>query len=818
MELLHPPRPLDVPAELTRPTRRFKTHAWLAVLALVLFIATYFALTYWFGWTAYRLGRDGFVTGSFWGVAKAVPAAFVFAFLFRGLFAVKHTPNPLAVEIRPEDEPNLFAFLHRIADEAGAPRPHRVFLSPDVNAGVFYDLSLLNLFFPSKKNLVVGLGLVNVLDLHEMRAVMAHEFGHFAQKSMAVGRWVYIAEQIAGSIVAARTGFDKVLDFIANIDLRVAWIGWIMKVFVWSIRAVLDTVFLVVVLARQALSREMELQADLVAVSLTGSDALVHALHKLHAADEAYGNAAGLAQSQLARGKQIVDLYAAQTRMLETIREITSDATYGVAPPLPERDRERHRVFPDGFAQPPKMWSTHPPSREREENAKRVYIPCKHDPRPAWVLFGDPARRRGEMTAHLLGLMAGQNPLPEERLDPAQVDDVIEESYGKTYLDRRYRGLYLGRGVTRNAEDVRQLYRDDVEHARLASPPSIEALYPEEVAHELERWRSLEEEHVLLNALHDGFLEAPGGVVRYRGKEVRRRDLKKVIDEVDAERKAALARVVARDREVRTAHRLAARAIGGGWEDYLTSLAAIVHYAEHTEGDIRDADGHFQNVFQIVIADGRVSNAERKRLVAAAHEAYEAVARPFWQKGDVHLPEPILKRLGIESWSARLGDFGLGTPTEENIPDWLQAADSWLLSVPNDFADLRAVALEVLVDTEEHVARCARGECEAGEAPAPAWLPQPYRTLVPGNERERQKKLDLWDRFQLADGFFPAVARLGVALAVLGVGFFLGGAAMVRSVVVYNGLGVYVDVDVDGERTSLRPSGSVELPLASDEV
>jgi len=72
-----------------------------------------------------------------------------------------------------------------------------------VNASVSYDLSLINFIIPSKKNLEIGLGLVNVLTVCELTAVLAHEFGHFTQRSMAVGRWLYIAQQIAGQIVRA---------------------------------------------------------------------------------------------------------------------------------------------------------------------------------------------------------------------------------------------------------------------------------------------------------------------------------------------------------------------------------------------------------------------------------------------------------------------------------------------------------------------------------------------------------------------------------------------------------------------------------------
>src|SRR5207244_1928026 len=126
-------------------------------------------------------------------------------------------------------------FLHRLADELGAPRPYRVYLSPGVNACVFYDLSLLNLIIPSRKNLDIGLGLVNVLNIGELKAVLAYEFGHFAQRTMAVGRWVYISHQIATHIVAKRDAFDRFLAYLSRLDIRIAWIGWLFRLIVWAI-------------------------------------------------------------------------------------------------------------------------------------------------------------------------------------------------------------------------------------------------------------------------------------------------------------------------------------------------------------------------------------------------------------------------------------------------------------------------------------------------------------------------------------------------------------------------------------------------------
>ncbi len=806
MNPLYPKGPAKVPADLTRPTRRFKLHAWLAVLALIGFIILYFSLTGWLGYTSFRLVRDGFMSGHvFIGALKATPLAFLFAFLVRGLFAVKHMQNPAAVEIFEEDEPQLFAFLHRLAAEAGAPRPNRVFVSPDVNAAVFYDLSLFNLLFPSKKNLEIGLGVLNTLTLGETKAVLAHEFGHFAQRSMLVGRWVYTAQQIAANIIAARGIFDKFLNGISRVDIRIAWIGWIMKLLVWSVRAILDTGFRFVTLSMRALSREMELQADLVSVSLSGSDALVHALHKLHGADDAYGRAVGFAMNQVKRGKVIEDLFAVQTRMLESVRRISTDETYGNAPPMPETDRASHRVFPDRFAQPPKMWATHPPNREREDNAKKTYIPAPFDDRSAWLLLSKPEQTRRQLTTHALDVYTGDAPLPTERLSVAESIDEVDSSFGKTYLDTRYKGLYLGRGITQHATTVDQLFDADPTPDD-SVPERLVHLYPDELVEEIEGWLDLDSEHATLIALKDGFLTAPGGLVRYRGEEVRRRDLGRVIERVDVERDVALSKVLARDRQCRSLHRDAARQIGNGWEEYHRSLIALLHYAEHTEADLRDVDGYFLNVFHHVIADGRVSSAERRRLVAAATEAYDALARVFSQKEAVYLPDSVARRLDVESWSKALGDFRLGVPTEMNIGDWMQAADSWLITVAGDLGALRACTLEVLLDTEEHIARCARGECEVGEAPTTALVPGHYVTLIPGRERKRQKKLDLWDRFMLAEGIVPGTVRFCVAGAILGAGFWLGGVAAVEhSIVVYNGLDRPVDVEIGDEEILAQP-------------
>ena len=246
MDHVYPQGPAAVPPNLTAATSKYKQRAWLAMLGLTTFIALYFALSGWFAWTAWRLFSAMFGAGGhfqFGAFVVAVCSAFLAVFMFKALFFIQHRYAIEDIEITREEQPRLFEFIDRLADEARAPRAHKVYLSARVNAAVFYDLSLLNLIIPSKKNLEIGLGLINVLSLGELKAVLAHEFGHFAQRSMAVGRWVYISQQIAGHIIARRDALDRLLQQLSRLDLRIAWVGWLLSIIIWSIRSLMDVLF-----------------------------------------------------------------------------------------------------------------------------------------------------------------------------------------------------------------------------------------------------------------------------------------------------------------------------------------------------------------------------------------------------------------------------------------------------------------------------------------------------------------------------------------------------------------------------------------------
>ena len=767
MELVYPPGPAAVPPNLTAASSAYKRHAWFAMLGLGGFITIYLGMAAWFGWTAWRLLGGGLQGAdiSLWGWVAGACAAFLAVFMLKALFFIQHRYVIDDIEVTRAEQPRLFEFIDRLADEARAPRAHRVFLSPRVNAAVFYDLSLLNLIIPSKKNLEIGLGLVNTVPLGELKAVLAHEFGHFAQRSMAVGRWVYISQQIAGHIVARRDVLDKLLKQLSRLDLRVAWIGWILSLTVWSIRSLMDILFRGVVLAQRALSRQMEFQADLVAVSLTGSDALIHALHRLGAADDAWDKTLSFANAELGQKRGVKDLFAVQTRVIERMREVLGQPGYGGVPPLPAAARENHRVFRDELAQPPRMWSTHPPSCDREKNAKQRYVPASVDERSAWTLFADPQGLRERMSAHVLRDA-------EETTTPSMSDTLsaLDKGYERAFLDRRYCGTYLNRSVARVAGTVDGLYGMEPVDPRAA----LGSLYPESLARHMERLGELHEEKYALTALRDQVAIAPGGVIRHRGSELARAQLPGVIAAVERELVDAQGDVTAHDRLVRTTHLAAARLLGQGWPEYLRGLAAAMHYADHSEANLRDAQGLLANVYAVVTADGRVSGKELGRLVSVCEELH-AVLQPVYDQQTEVLPDAtLLERLEIKAWSEALEEFKLPSPTRENMGDWLNVIDGWVNAACGALGSLRTAALEQLLQTETRIADAVRDGTHPGAAPSPSVLPRDYRTLLLGAERPRQKKLDWWDRFHTADGAVATIAKLAVAATIVGGVMLLG--------------------------------------------
>ncbi|HEX8957330.1 MAG TPA: M48 family metallopeptidase, partial [Burkholderiaceae bacterium] len=641
---IYPAGPQTIPEHLTKPTARYRLQAWIALLSLLSFVVLYFGLAYWFGhqaWAMVNLAiRDQ--EHVFVDLVVAAISAALAVFLVKGLFSVKQGAQSGHLELRPEEEPALFEFLYKLADDAHAPRPHRVLLSESVNAAVFYDLSIANLLFPTRKNLLVGLALVNTLTIAEFKAVLAHEFGHFAQRSMAVGRWVYIAQQVAGHLVSQRDAFDKFVDGLSRIDLRIAWVGWLLQLLVWSIRSLVELGFRALVIAERALSREMEMQADLVAVSLTGSEALTHALYKLGPGEAAWGRTMSFVGEECARNRKIADVFAIQSRVLEHLRVVYGDLQYGRVPPVAREEAPARRLFKADFARPPQMWATHPLNHEREENAKRTYVEAPLDERSAWVVFRDAAALREKASLGLYNEAAAKVPV----IATSEAIERLDAEFRREFLNRFYRGTYLGRSVVRSKAKVEDLY----EPAGSLPPDALDTIYPAALSQQFEALREMQRERAMLKALERGAWQMAGNSTYFRGKPLRRKDLPGAVAGIERELAQLEERLNAHDRTCRSAHLMVARASGGGWEAYLKGQLSLMHYADHCAADLRDMQGMLSNVYQVVTAAGKVSKEKFERLHSACGDMYRCLSAVYVEAPKVVPAQAVLERLGAAGW------------------------------------------------------------------------------------------------------------------------------------------------------------------------
>src|SRR5262245_5435952 len=111
--------------------------------------------------------------------------------------------------LSPGTQPRLFTQLTEIARAVGQAMPLEVYLVPDVNAWVSERGGVLG--FGRHRVLGVGLPLLQSLKLSELRAVLAHEFGHYHGGDTRLGPWVYKTRQAIGRTLLALARHSSIL-------------------------------------------------------------------------------------------------------------------------------------------------------------------------------------------------------------------------------------------------------------------------------------------------------------------------------------------------------------------------------------------------------------------------------------------------------------------------------------------------------------------------------------------------------------------------------------------------------------------------------
>ncbi len=813
MSELYTAAPANVPETLTAPSKNYKRKVTYAFLGLLAFIVVYFTLMIWFGRLAFRLFNAVSVgiDNSFRAIIVGVFMTFLCFFMLKSLFIFKKHKHPEGHELKPEDEPVLFEFLYKLADEAKAPRPHRVFLSDKVNACVFYELSLINLIYPTKKNLEIGLGLVNVLNVGEFKAVLAHEFGHFAQKSMLLGRYVYMAQKIAFRVVNKRDAFDNFLSGLSRVDLRVAWIGWILSILVWAIRSLVEVLFNSISVLEKAVSREMEFQADLVAVSLTGSDALINGLSKLRAADEAYDAALAEVNFRLGEKMAVRDLFTLQSAYIEKMRWIKDDPSYGSSPDMNELNASK-RIFSRGVANPPQMWSTHPNDKDREENAKATYIKADINPESSEILFSNSIEKREALTKELIATAKVETQLLSNEDGQSGFEERL---FDWAPLHPKYRGFYYSRFIFQDFKLVDEIF--DIQIG-LDLKKEYETLYPANLSDLIEQQNEIIEEISALKMFQNETLTAEKRVVMHRGNEIKRREIPAFLLALNQEELELRKLLIDEGRKIRKVNYETCLQLNADKAQYLKDLCRLIHYAEHRIADLVDARGKLENTIQISVADGRVSDSEWDSIIEDAYLLESVLESIYAQRTTIQIGSTLMSKLGEKGYAGLMEDYVLGSPKMENFERWYNNLDTWVSQARFALYELRNGSLAHLLELEDEIKKAYLSEkLNLSFSSDPITIPEEFKLLLPGQERKLTLKLGLWDRFQVGDGIFPTLAKLGVAASLIGMAVFVGSMSQSSSLWVYNGLDRQVEVNINGTPIAVLPHTHHQLEVNFDD-
>ncbi|MFN3651868.1 MAG: M48 family metallopeptidase [Armatimonadota bacterium] len=666
-----------VPPKLTQPSPAYRLWVGLVLASLFLFLVFYVGLVAGTGYLLYLsvvFPIDPSERGQiFLKLAVIASAAMLFLFLLKGLFKRQERSQDGMVEITEAEQPELYAFIRQLCAETRAPFPHRVFLSPEVNAAVFYDTSLLNLILPVKKNLLIGLGLVNVLPMTEFRAVLAHEFGHFSQSSMALGSYVYVVNRIIADMVYGRDFWDDWLHQAKKLDIRLAIIAWILAGLVWVVRLLLTGAFRVINLAESALSRQMEFHADLVAVSVTGSDALVHALSRLELASHALGQAQHDLSAALSQGLYSRDLFHHHSRAIEYLRAQAKDPSLGTPPPLPDDPAQKSRVFEPGQGEPPSMWASHPPNSDREENAKRDYLRSVLDERSSWLLFRDPEKLRERVTSEAYRTGPG---LPDgtQLREPSEVQAFIDEEHGETTYDERYHGLYDGRYLTPGNVD-------EVVAAIRATPWPRErigqvytALYAETLKERAEQHYRRMSEHQMLAGLDDGEYKLRGKDFEFRDARYRKGDVKRLREQVEKELEQDSLWLEKFDREVFLVHFQMSCYLGGSESGELLSRYRFHTGAQEILRNLAGEMARMEHVLGYLQTRPDIDEATHNEVMGHFRTARETYGTAIRQAAA--LPLPPLKNM--QAGMPLSSYLAVGAPVAAIAPDQKNINGEWI--------------------------------------------------------------------------------------------------------------------------------------------
>ena len=302
---------------------------------------------------------DWFIPSRRWGyaflliyAALCVVGAVLTVFMIKPFFAPA-AKSRWPLKLTHQDDPLFFAFVDLIAQRVGAPMPVEIHVDCAANASAGAKHGLIGLY-SGQLVLTVGLPLVGGLSARQLAGVIAHELGHFAQRSgMSFSYIVDAVNTWFARCVYARDAWDEKLDeFIERYqDTRGNMLS-MAKAAIWLSRKCMLVFLKLGVLVSRSLERQMEFDADRYEACIAGSSVFRDTtlrIKELSAANDAVGKRLAYSWDD---GKLTDNL---PKMIIDQSRKLPERYRDGITAGLKEPNTDR--------------WSTHPSDAERIANA-----------------------------------------------------------------------------------------------------------------------------------------------------------------------------------------------------------------------------------------------------------------------------------------------------------------------------------------------------------------------------------------------------------------------------------------------------------------
>jgi Zn-dependent protease with chaperone function len=537
----YPSTPAQIDEKIIQPSSSFKAEVFKVLLAIIFFIATYLLLMGSAILLAALCGYGGFmmIVGFprfmtlMLGIGLIGLGVMVVIFLLKFLFKRNRVDRSHLIEIKKADYPELFSFIRRLTMDTAAPFPKKIYVSPEVNASVFYDSGFWSMFLPVKKNLQIGLGLVNSVNVSEFKAILAHEFGHFSQRSMKLGSYIYNVNQIIYNLLYDNEGYGKMLEKWANVSGYFAFFAGITVKIVQGIQWILQKMYAVVNKSYMSLSRQMEFHADSVAASVSGSLPLISSLRRLEVADTCYNTLFDHYNLWYKRKLKPVNIYPQHT---EVMKHFAEDHNLTLDHGLPQVDSHSFAYYNRSRIMIKDQWASHPSTDDREDHLRRLNIKAEEVNLSAWTLFRNAGELQRLVTDKIFSSVTFES-TPGE-IDMSLFRDLYNREVQKYSFDKRYKGFYNARNIT----------EFEVEEVSPLPYSSLDELLDKEAVSLPFTIEGIKKDLNTLQAIQAGSLAVK--TFEFEGRKFKKKDAKRMIDQLNAELREAEARLEQLDKSI----------------------------------------------------------------------------------------------------------------------------------------------------------------------------------------------------------------------------------------------------------------------------